>query len=265
MGLDESAWRRDGDAYVIDWAGTTWRLAVDEGRVGLRREGSRGLFLALTGLAAQGRREDGVFRDGVAEIVHGRLAASFEPEGWHDLSVRAAWGRSQDGRGIDLEVQASAASVGRLRQLEILVATDPEGSAGAPLHRATVEPRDRLTAASSYDGRESIETLQRLTTLAIPARDAIRYPSVGWTAEELGGNQAYLEMVHPDDVARRIRQDSRGYLSVRYALFGYDLERGVVLRARFRGLFFPVALPDADREAEERTRFLSEPPPLRTD
>ena len=67
-------------------------------------------------------------------------------------------------------------------------------------------------------------------------------------------------MVHPQDVARRIfwgqgqpDSASAGQLQIRYGLFGHDLEKGVIIRARIRGLWIsardiavlaPVALLD---------------------
>ena len=75
-------------------------------------------------------------------------------------------------------------------------------------------------------------------------------------------------MVHPHDVARRIFWGQSqpdlaiaGQLHIRYGLFGHDLEKGVIIRARIRGLWIsgrdiavltPVALRD----------FLETPPPL---
>ena len=48
---------------------------------------------------------------------------------------------------------------------------------------------------------------------------------------------AYIEMVHPDDVSRASPggEPAATTGAVRYGLFGHDLERGVVLRARCAG------------------------------
>jgi hypothetical protein len=69
---------------------------------------------------------------------------------------------------------------------------------------------------------------------------------------------AYLEFCHPDDSPGRVI-DPTG--SVRYALFGYDLERGVVLRGRLRGEWVS-GRADAAEIARRYHHFLGEPLPL---
>ncbi len=77
----------------------------------------------------------------------------------------------------------------------------------------------------------------------------------------------YVEMAHPDDVARRVTgvPDEAGEFqtanSVRYGLLGHDIEKGIVLRARVRGLWISSATPEEDAQALFR-EFLREPPPL---
>jgi hypothetical protein len=68
---------------------------------------------------------------------------------------------------------------------------------------------------------------------------------------------AYLEMIHPDDSALRPGLQSAG----RHALFGHDLERGVVLRGRLRGIWLASEPVEAEvsRLFDE---FLKEPLPL---
>lgn len=233
-------------------------------RIGLRpTDGAQGRLLTLSGLAATGRREVGAFRKddliGV-ELLHSRLLATFAPRGWHGLTVRAAWGPSPQGEGLDLEIQASTSTVGELRRLEILVESTLTDT--SDVRSMTVEPRDRLAALLSYDGREPAEILQRLTTRPIPTADAHPF---GPLAVPLGGSSTYLEMVHPYDVSRRVVEsptDGSTIAATRHALFGYDLEKGVVLRGRLRGVWMQE--PHADRSAiiDQHKRFLDEPPPL---
>jgi hypothetical protein len=68
---------------------------------------------------------------------------------------------------------------------------------------------------------------------------------------------AYVEMVHPDD--RSPRPGAR--LPGRYALFGLDLERGVILRGRLRGIWLATEPVEAEvsRLFDE---FVKEPLPL---
>ena len=104
---------------------------------------------------------------------------------------------------------------------------------------AWVEPRDAASAASSYDGRESLRMLRALSTLPLPSSS--HYRLLPWICAPRGvdPDTFYIEMVQPNDVARRIiatpigkAPASRPALSVRHALFGHDLEKGVILRAR---------------------------------
>ena len=66
------------------------------------------------------------------ERYRARVQATFAPPGWGGLTVRAAWSPSCGGAGVDLEVQASASSVGLLRDVEVIVQSHGErGRAGA--------------------------------------------------------------------------------------------------------------------------------------
>ena len=50
---------------------------------------------------------------------------------------------------------------------------------------------------------------------------------------------------------------------MRYGLFGHDLEKGVIVRGRLRGLWIPCG--DFDEMSREAFReFLETPPPLGT-
>jgi hypothetical protein len=172
--------------------------------------------------------------------------------------------------GIDLEVQLSATSVGQLKTVEVGIVSRwaAEVAEPSPLLASWVEPRDIPSAALSYDGRESAATLAALTTLPVPL------PSSGTILPRIVSLPAfdadtyYIEMVQPNDCARRILDEPpgkpparRASLATRYGLFGHDLEKGVVLRARLRGLWIQSQTPVATARAlfEE---FLREPPPL---
>ncbi|WP_165064048.1 hypothetical protein [Paludisphaera rhizosphaerae] len=259
-----AAVRSETDRFVIDWAGDTWTLEHADGRMGLKSADSTWLHLAMAGLAATGRRDDSAFHRSALvglEVVHSRLVATFEPAGWHGLTVRAAWSRSREGAGIDLEVQASASSVGELRRLEILVETAPEGgwSGDQPL---IVEPRDRLAAGSTYDGREPAAMLARLFTSAVHPLDSQRFRPGRLVRSDRG---PFVTMGHPQDVARWGHVEGAGGIAIRYALFGFDLEKGVVLRGRLREVRFAEGSGSVERRNEEYGLFVTEPPPLRTE
>lgn len=256
--------RRQGDRFVIDWAGDVWTLDHGDGRFGLRSTASTWVHLALAGLTATGRRDAAAFQPSAlvgVEVVHSRLVATFNPSGWHGLIVRAAWGLSRDGAGIDLEIQASASSVGALRRLEVLVETTPGEGAWTPDRPLIVQPRDRSAAGASYDGRESAATLGSLDTGPVHP-PGIAFDPVRLIPFERG---SFLSMGHPQDVARWMHSEGPAGVATRYALFGLDLEKGVVLRGRLREVRLPDAAPGHDRAAEEHRLFLTEPPPLRTE
>ncbi|OJW07433.1 MAG: hypothetical protein BGO49_26055 [Planctomycetales bacterium 71-10] len=253
----------------VDWAGGAWTFAATGGRAGLVRDGAAGPFLCLTGLAVVGRRDDAAFTaDSLVglDVVHGRLLATFEPSGWHGLTVRAGWTLCRDGRGMELEIQASADSVGELRRLEIMAETRPRGltAKDGAEPQWTVEPRDRWAAGSTYDGREPDALLKRLTTLPVGAHGSPpEHPDFGSLCcdPDVGFRGSFFEIARPDDVARTITTKQHAAEPIRYAFFGFDLEKGVVLRGRLR----VVSLDESADWRDERDRFLAEPPPLRTD
>jgi hypothetical protein len=128
------------------------------------------------------------------------------------------------------------------------------------VHRIVL-PRDAQAARLSYDGR----TPKLESTWTGPIGPV---PLVVWRLT--GGEISYAEMCHVQDGARLILQsnDDRGAAGGRsiqtsFGLFEQDLEKGVVLRARLRGVWL-----ERRRDLESADRllrlFLDEPPPLAT-
>jgi hypothetical protein len=272
--VSESQWEGSGGSFTLSWGGRPWTLNVDEPEPGLRskvdaRFGFASL-LCLHGLAAAGRFEAQVFTPATlvnVERYRSRVQATFAPAGWGGLIVRAAWSPSCGGTGVDLEVQASATSVGLLRHVEVMVqsqwwcwgASDPRAVLGR-----WVRPRDPRSAALSYDGREGADDLHSLTTLPISERPQIRV----FTPPEVAAGIHYVEMVQPNDAARFIQMEPSEpelpllcTLFLRYGLFGHDFEKGVVFRARLRACWVT-----SDEYATEARwlyqKFVAEPPPL---
>lgn len=272
MRVSESHWQSDGDSHSLTWGGRVWTLRLDGPGPGLRCEGEPGIgpLLSLRGLAARGRLEERVFTTASllgVERYRSRIQATYAPAGWDELRVRAAWSPSCDGSGVDLEIQASATSVGLLHDVEVLVQSqwgiaDPR-ALSSPSERRVL-PRDVRSAALSYDGRETVSDLRRLVTLALS--DQPRFQTV--STPGIAGGLIYLEMVSPNDVARLIRAvraDSESPtaqpLELTYGLFGYEFEKGVVFRARLRGRWIRSQGSPADA-GELYRQFLDEPPPL---
>jgi len=82
-----------------------------------------------------------------------------------------------------------------------------------------------------------------------------RLPTVGLT---------YGEMAHPADVEREeVVTADAGTIEVSHHLFSQPLEKGVILRARARGVFVPIA-DDSRAMAAAYDRFLAAPLPLTT-
>jgi hypothetical protein len=220
-------WIGIGPRYGLDWGGRAFELAVDGPRPGLiARDEVGGVLLGLEGVAATGRDGAGVLSG--SSLVHheirlGRVEAVYAPEGWGSLRVRAGW--IPRGQGIlDLEVQLQAHSVGELESVEVWVTSD-------------------LASSVEAIGGQGVE------------------PLAARMADRAGGLHHYLEMVHPDDAARRVVETGAAGFRVRYGLFGYDLERGVVLRGRLRGIWLPER-PDVAEVARRLEAFLAEPLPL---
>jgi hypothetical protein len=229
--------------------------------------------LSLAGVAATG------FFDAEAvsgkslvktELLGDRIQATYAASNRGGLEVRASWSPTPRRDGIDLEVQVSASSVGQLKSLETYVSSGIGGPVDAlgMQPAISVQPRDSKAAALSYDGRMSLADLCALTTLPLCESDRA-YP-MRLVAQGPGGgsDRRYLELAHPHDVARRIvwapqplASGNDSPLQIQYGLFGHDLEKGVVIRARMRGLWVrsDVAAAVPRRVVAD---FLEAPPPL---
>lgn len=74
-----------------------------------------------------------------------------------------------------------------------------------------------------------------------------------------GAAWTYAEMCHPHDSVGLTR-DAKTEL-IRFKLFGHDLEKGVILRGRLRGMVLPRKR-DEEAVRQEYGRFIKEPPNL---
>ena len=227
-------------------------------------------LLAMHSVATVGRCDDRAFHgSSLVDVVQhrGRVEATFVPPGWDGLQIRAAWAPAPVGDGIDLEVQIHATTARVIERVEVGIRSEWGIDVAEP-HASLVEPRDVDSAALSYDGRESASTLRGLTTLPIPPSSPHTLTPRVFTPPGSDRDTYYVEMIQPNDCARRIRLEAAEArsgtattLSTRYGLFGHDLEKGVVLRARLRGLWIRSRSPESDAQACFEA-FLSEPPPL---
>jgi hypothetical protein len=268
-------WQGHGPEFTLSWGSRTWGLDLGRANPGLRPIGgdSATKLLCLEGLAQVGRSDLNAFNPMTLisfEHHRTRIEAVFAPTGWGGSIVRAAWSPTATADGIDLEVQIGATSVDELKGVEVWVRGDRQDSLGdqSPVMGNWVEPRDAPSAAFSYDGRESLHALRALSTLPLPSSSPFILRPWICAPNSAEPDTHYIEMVQPNDVARRIAcrplgagASTRSDWSVRCALFGYDLEKGVILRARLRGIWIRSKSPENDANSllEE---FLREPLPL---
>jgi hypothetical protein len=277
--VSQRLWQGSGRKFTLLWGRRTWVLELDDERPGLRLQDEPvGSYLALEGIAAVGRSDRSALSGKAliaVEAFRSRVEATFAPAGWAGLIVRAAWSPSAGDNGVDLDIQVSASSVDELRAVEVFVGT----RWFAPLNTANtaneseaswVYCRDPDAAGLSYDGREPAGELRSLTTLPVPLPgESVFEPVIAAACRpEIEG--CYIEMVRAHDAARRIIRGPRTIASplrsgaaTRYGLFGHDLEKGVIVRGRLRGLWGPADNPE--REARRTFHaFLEEPLSLGT-
>jgi hypothetical protein len=273
--VSDFRWKGNGPEFTTVGASRPWRLHVGSSEPGPTGSDGHSVakLLALQSVASIGRCAEQPFGGatllGFARL-RGCVQATFSPPDWGGLTIRATWGPTPLRAGMDLEVQLSATSVGQLKRVEVGIVSRWAAELAEPSPRLEgwVEPRDIPSAALSYDGRESAATLAAWTTLPVPL------PSSGTMLPRIvslpvfDADTYYVEMVQPNDCARRVLDEPpeepparRASLATRYGLFGHDLEKGVVLRARLRGLWIQSQTPvDTARALFEE--FLREPPPL---
>ncbi len=273
--MQRTHWTGRGPDFSVSWGGHPWSLNVDEARPGLRCEADPpvGKLLSLHGIAQAGRFEQGAFTPETLvgfERVRSRVQATFAPPGWGGLVVRAAWFPTIGREAIDLEVQVSCTSVGALHDLEVMVQSQL-AEPGVGRHAGEpgqIEARDARSAALTYDGREPAVTLGGMTTVAAPQLPQLSLRPRIFARPGPDADVFYVEMAHPNDISRRIAGEyvqsestTAAIVSTRYALFGHDLEKGVVLRSRLRGYWIRSLTPEDDALSRYR-EFLEEPLPL---
>jgi hypothetical protein len=268
--VDESLWRGSGPEFSLSWCARQWALKVDDPCPGLSlaQADFPAKLLALDRLEVPGRRESGAFSSESLigyERYRRSVRATYAPPAWGGLMVRASWlAAARD--CVDLEVQVSASSVGELERLEVGVVSllgcrSTDIRTVAPI---SIRARDTASLAK-LGGRDASEGARcdiQVFSETRPLRPSLFPAPAG--PDDL----YYAEMAHPDDVSMRssfesVPEGSGGMTghSVRCALFGLSLEKGVVLRARLRGCWIQSRSPEQDAAALYQ-EFLGEPPPL---
>lgn len=272
--MSEISWHGSGPKRSLDFRAVSLVLNADKANPGLEwlerlRFGAEAYLLTLEGISRTGHYDGDAFMTEnrtAWEVVGDRFMVSFQPAGWEGLTIRGTWAPTPGHVGVDLEVQAVAGSTGVFRRVEIQVASRWLNDRSDSLDECgsiRVEPRDPLSAAHSYDGREPASILPRFCTMPVAGTGETPFAPM---VVPVGGNLHYVELVHPDDVARRViahLDDEGGGLQRlhRYELLGHDIEKGVVLRARVRGIWVRSETPQEDAMTLYR-EFLRKPLPL---
>jgi hypothetical protein len=263
--VHESPWRGSGPEFTLSWSARQWALRVDDPGPGLclAQAGAHTKLLALDRLAVPGRCDFEPFSAKTLvgyERYRATVRATFAPESWGGLLVRASWSAAAEDV-VDLEVQITASSVGELEGLEIGVVSrlDFRPSDLRTATPTSVEARDSASL-SEYDSPGSSGAARcdvQFFSATHPLRPSV-FPSIAGSDD-----LCYVEMAHPDDLARRTSFESAAVPGrlVRYALFGLALEKGVVLRARLRGCWARSQSPEHDAAVFYQS-FLRQPPPL---
>lgn len=223
-------WTGTGPIYGLSWGGRDWVLDLRSSEPGLSADdGQLGPILAVAGVVARGRPGPVGFGPGSLvshECRFGRVEARYRLPESETFALRAAWSPGPGG-AVDLEVQIQASSVDEWRGVEVIVSGALAGSIG-------------------FDGL-----------------------AVAVVSGEEGRPAAYVEIAHPEDLAPRPEGDDAARLFTdpgrawARPLFGHDLERGVVLRGRVRGIWLP-SRPGQTAVDRLIRSFLAEPPPLGT-
>lgn len=79
-----------------------------------------------------------------------------------------------------------------------------------------------------------------------------------------GAGWRYAEMIHPEDVVEWSAERADSGVVLTHGLFDERLEKGVILRARLRGVLAAGEVDAATMAADAYRRFLLEPLPLST-
>jgi hypothetical protein len=80
----------------------------------------------------------------------------------------------------------------------------------------------------------------------------------------LSEDVSYIEMIHPEDVESEMYAEVNGNAQLARTLFDGSLEKGVILRARARGVFVSSAQATPDNVASLYEQFINSPLPLTT-
>lgn len=226
-----------------------------------------------------------------ARLNLGSLSAAIDlaapQRGMHQLVIAAQSLKDCEVLGVDLEPVAQAGgpvlaeAYQRGGDLIAAYAQAPSTMVSAQIYwraalrefESTVCPTIDLQVSvqtSRLDSRPTVRTRGRLPACEV-VRAGIDLPDSSHAREPgthcvvfrpSAWNESYVEMIHPEDANEcGIGQPNDAAMEIVHRLFERELEKGVILRARVRGLFVPRARDAAIATVAWR-QFLDQPPPL---
>ncbi len=175
-----------------------------------------------------------------AERLHDRVIADYTVTLGGEVAVRATWMPTHGLDGVDLFVEASTPTVGEVADLRLIIGGSMPGARSIQVARASHVPEHRGELGFMPPAVEATITLVRDPAFA---------------------GRAYVELVLPLGLAGVERPSITSGLLPRYAFFGGDLERGVVVRGRVRGAWVPDGEAELQADALWHA-FRSLPPAL---
>jgi hypothetical protein len=142
---------------------------------------------------------------------------------------------------------------------EVFIRTGTAGTGWVNVHDARplgnkwlVYARDHRAATVSLDGR--FPPFDSTTLAGLSRQPIVLY-------RPAGQRWSYAEMSRTDDCVRVISTFGRSATIASFGLFGLDVEKGVILRGRVRGVFMPRA-NDMRNAVRAFSRFAAESPRL---
>lgn len=265
-------WIESDEGFL--WSGApgdsgTWALRFRDVTPGLYfrpvgRNSWYGPFLGVLGLTACGRGEEGDVSTSClthTETIRESVSLEFMPPEWHETTLKFTWSGGQN-HEFDLIAEISTRSVGMLREAEVGIVSAAWGVPES-VPQWLVGVRDEAASMRSIDGREPRWNKQ-VSAFGIDETVAGFGPDRAWPPTLLASRDAavrFLETSHPHDISRRYRSTD-GHVQ-RTWMLGYDMERGIVLRARARGRFVSAAEdPEWSSVNAWQEAFLAAPLPL---
>jgi hypothetical protein len=229
-------WRLDSDLATFTHGALTATVRISQPQLGLHDVRVGGRAIAGAELLAPRYLNAETWPAPMDCFVRGGdLVVTYPFTHARSVRVQVYW------RAVPLETMATAAAC--------LAAIDVQISVQTPL----------------LDSRPGMLLCSRFTEPAIArvSVDAANEEASPWVFG-LNDDVSYAEMIHPSDVETEAYSEVNGHAQLSRSLFEGALEKGVILRARARGVFLTTAQANPDNVAALYEQFVNSPLPLTT-